>query len=61
VLAEERPVLPPRLGRRLRERAAHREEQLGRLPDHRVHPVDGGPDHENDDRDGEDPDRRERG
>src|SRR3989449_7099464 len=37
--AENRLVLPPRLGRRLGERAAHREEQLGGLADDLVAPV----------------------
>jgi hypothetical protein len=39
VLAKERAVLPPGLGRGLRQRAAHREEELGRLARHLVHPV----------------------
>ncbi len=39
VVAEDRLVLPPRLGRRLGERAAHREEQLGGLADDLVAPV----------------------
>src|SRR5882762_9518124 len=39
VVAEDRLVLPPCLGRRLGERAPHREEQLGRLADDLVAPV----------------------
>ena len=43
MLAEQRPVLPPRFGRALVERIVQGKEHLGRLIDRVVRPVDGRP------------------
>jgi hypothetical protein len=61
MLAEERPVPPPGLGRRLVERAAHREKHLGGLANHLVHPVHRQYEHQNDGRPRDEPDRQRRG
>ena len=56
--AEQRPVLPPRLGRLLVQPVADEEEQLGRLADHVIDEVRQPKEWEQD-RDGDgDPDRR---
>jgi len=48
------------LGRRLRERPAHGEEQLGRLSDDLVRPVQGQPQRHRDGRGHDDPDGERR-
>ena len=61
MLAEERLVSPPCLGRGFAEGAAYRKVELGRLADRLVHPVNSRPSYQNDDRTDEDPNRQRRG
>jgi hypothetical protein len=49
MLAEERSVLPPRFRRALVERVVQGKEDFGRLVDRLIHPVDPGPNEQDDD------------
>lgn len=61
VRAEERPILAPRLGRRLEERAANGKEQFRRLADDVICPVRCRPERQRDDRTENDLDCQRRG